>query len=237
MESGLERVPMKGTPQGGPLSPFLSNVVLDELDQELSSRCHRYVRYADDCWIYVRSARAGDRVMKSVTRFIETRLKLRVNESKSAMAPARNRSFLGYGLTGGRWPNRRKISLESLKRFRAQVRRLTRRNWSLSLSERIKRLSSYLRGWRGYYGYCETRRVLVDLDSWIRRRLRSVIWKQWKVYGRRKRELRKLGVRKDLAQTTAWSAKGPWCMSHSPGVNMALNNRYFDSQGLVRLAF
>lgn len=235
MEGGLVSVPMEGTPQGGPLSPFLSNVVLDELDKELESRGHRFVRYGDDCNIYVKTQRAGERVIGSVRRFITQRLKLKVNEAKSAVDIPQHRKFLGFTFTGGRSANRRKIAPESLKRFRVQVRRLTRRNWSISMEERVRRLSTYLRGWRGYFGYSETPSVLRDLDSWIRRRLRCVQWKQWKVYRRRKAELIRLGVDAELAQTTAWSPKGPWRLSHTPGVRIALNTRYFDAMGLPRL--
>jgi RNA-directed DNA polymerase len=235
LRNGLVSVPKEGTPQGSPLSPFLSNVVLDELDQELERRGHRFVRYADDCNIYVRSRRAGERVMAGVSRFVSQRLKLRVNEEKSAVDVPQKRKFLGFTFTGGRSPNRRKIAPESIQRFRSRVRRLTRRNWGISLEERVDRLSPYLRGWIGYFGYCETSSVLRDLDSWIRRRLRCVQWKQWKTYRRRKAELIRLGVREDLAQTTAWSAKGPWALSHSPGVALALNNDYFDRLGIPRL--
>jgi len=236
LENGLVSVPTEGTPQGGPLSPFLSNVVLDELDKELESRGHRHVRYADDSNIYVSSRRAGERVMKSITRFITQRLKLRVNEGKSAVDIPQNRTFLGYTFTGGQSPNRRKIAPKSIKRFKAQVRHLTRRNWGISLADRMERLSRYLTGWRGYYRYCETPSELRDLDGWVRRRLRCVVWKQWKVYRKRKRELIKLGISEQLAHTTAWSAKGPWCLSHSPGVHMALNKEYFAVLGLPRLA-
>ena len=235
LEHGLVSVPTEGTPQGGPLSPFLSNVVLDELDKELESRGHRHVRYADDCNIYVGSRRAGDRVMRSVSKFITQRLKLKVNEGKSAVDIPQNRTFLGYTFTGGKSPNRRKIAAKSIKRFKAEVRHLTRRNWSISLEDRMDRLARYLTGWRGYYGYCETSSVLRDLDSWIRRRLRCVVWKQWKVYHKRKRVLIKLGLSEELAHTTAWSAKGPWCLSLSPGVHMALNTDYFAARGLPRL--
>ena len=235
MEGGLVSVPMEGTPQGGPLSPFLSNVVLDELDKELESRGHRFVRYGDDCNIYVKTPRAGERVMSGVRRFITKRLKLKVNEAKSAVDIPQHRKFLGFTFTGGRSPNRRKIAPESLKRFRAHVRRLTRRNWGIRLAERVRRLAIYLRGWRGYFGYCETPSVLRDLDSWIRRRLRCVQWKHWKVYQRRKAELIRLGVDAGLAHTTAWSPKGPWRLSHTPGVRIALNIRYFDAMGLPRL--
>lgn len=235
LENGLVRVPTEGTPQGGPLSPFLSNVVLDELDQELARRGHRFVRYADDCNIYVISRRAGERVKDSLTRFITHRLKLRVNEAKSAVDEPQKRKFLGFTFTAGRSANRRKIAPESLRRFKARVRQLTRRNWSISMEERVRRLRIYLTGWRGYFRFCETATVLRDLDSWIRHRLRCVQWKQWKVYRRRKAELIRLGVGRELAHTTAWSAKGPWRISHTPGVRIALNNRYFDALGLPRL--
>lgn len=235
LENGLVKVPTEGTPQGGPLSPFLSNVVLDEWDRDLERRGHRFVRYGDDCNIYVRSHRAGERVMASLRRFITERLKLKVNEAKSAVDVPQKRKFLGFTFTAGRLANRRKLAPESLQRFKLRIRQLTRRNWSISMEERIRRLKSYLEGWRGYYGFCETRFVLRDLDSWIRHRLRCVQWKQWKVYGRRKAELIRLGVSPELAGTAAWSAKGPWRMSHTPGVRMALSTGYFDALGLPRL--
>ena len=235
LENGLVKVPTAGTPQGGPLSPFLSNVVLDEWDKELERRGHRFVRYGDDCHIYVKSHRAGERVKDSLTRFIANRLKLKVNESKSAVDVPQQRQFLGFTFTAGKLANRRKIAPQSLKRFKLRIRQLTRRNWSISMEDRARRLNTYLTGWRGYFGFCETASVLRDLDSWIRHRLRSVYWKQWKVYRRRKAELIRLGVDPDLAHSTAWSAKGPWRVSHTPGVLIALNNRYFDALGLVRL--
>ncbi len=235
LQNGLVSVPKEGTPQGSPLSPFLSNVVLDELDQELEHRGHRFVRYAADCNIYVRTQRAGERVMASVSRFVSRRLKLRVNREKSAVDVPQKRKFLGFTFTGGRLPNRRKIAPESIQRFRIRVRRLTRRSGGISLEERVQQLSRYLRGWKGYYGYCEASWVLCELDRWIRRRLRCVQGKQWKGPRRRRAELIRLGVRPDLAQATAWSSKGPWLLSHTAGVQMALTNEYFDRLGLPRL--
>ncbi len=235
LENGLVKVPTEGTPQSGPLSPFLSNVVLDEWDKELERRGHRFVRYGDDCNIYVRSRRSGERVLASLRGFITKRLKLRVNEAKSAVDVPQKRKFLGFTFTAGRSANRRKIAPESLRRFKARVRQLTRRNWSISMEERVQRLRTYLMGWRGYFGFCETGSVLRDLDSWIRHRLRCVQWKQWKVYRRRTAELIRLGISPDLAQSTAWSAKGPWRISHTPGVRIALNNGYFDALGLPQL--
>ncbi len=235
LEDGVVTVPEEGTPQGSPLSPFLSNVVLDELDKELEARGHRFCRYADDCNIYVRSIRAGERVMASISRFITGRLKLKVNESKSAVDRPQNRRFLGFSFTAGRLANRRKLAPKSLTRFKARVRELTRRSQGRSLGQVIATLSAYLRGWREYFGFCQTSSVLRDLDSWIRHRLRCLQWKQWKTYRRRKAALIKRGINPKLAHTTAWSSKGPWRVSDTPGVRMALPNRSFDRMGLIRL--
>jgi RNA-directed DNA polymerase len=236
LADGLVTAPEAGTPQGSPLSPFLSNVVLDELDKELEARGHRFCRYADDSNIYVRSLRAGERVIASISRFITERLKLKVNESKSAVDRPENRSFLGFSFTGGRSAKRRKMAPKALARFKARVKALTRRNQGRSLSQVITTLNQYLRGWIGYFGFCQTPKVLRDLDSWIRHRLRCLQWKQWKLYRRRKAELIKRGIRPELAHTTAFSAKGPWRISHTPGVRMALNNQFFDQMGLMRLS-
>lgn len=235
LENGLITVPTRGSPQGGPLSPFLSNVVLDEWDKELEARGHCFVRYGDDSQLFVKSHRAGERVMASATRFITERLKLRVNESKSAVDVPSNRQFLGFTLTAGRHKHRRKIAPKSLLRFKAKVRRLTNRHWGISMDERIDRLSKYLRGWRSYFGFAQATTVLRDLDSWVRRRLRCAQWSQWKTYNRRKAELHRLGVPYRLAQLTAWSAKGAWTVCHSPAVQLALPSRYFDDAGLPKL--
>ena len=235
MENGLVSIPEEGTPQGGPLSPFLSNVVLDELDKELEMRGHKFARYADDCNVYVKSKRAGERVMKSVSEYITQKLKLKVNETKSAVARPQERKFLGFSFTAGKVPNRRKIAPQSLERFKNQVRQITNRNHSKSFEKRVDELSNYLRGWKGYFGFCETSSVLRDLDSWIRRRLRCVLWKQWKIYKRRKSELIKRGVNSELAHTTAWSSKGHWNICHTPGVRIAIPNSFFDSIKLPRL--
>lgn len=236
MENGCINPRKTGAAQGGPLSPFLSNVVLDELDKELEKRGHCFVRYADDCNIYVRSQRAGERVMQSISRFIQQRLKLKVNQQKSAVARPRERKFLGFSFTGGKNPHRRKVAPESIQRFKQRVRTLTRRTRSIDLESRLQQLSAYLRGWKAYFGFAEATREFRDLDSWIRRRLRCVLWKQWKVYRRRKRELIARGVRPDLAHTTAYSGKGPWRICHTPGVQIALPTRYFDALGLPKLS-
>ena len=235
MENGLVSPTDEGTPQGGPLSPLLSNLVLDELDRELERRGHRFVRYADDCNIYVRSERAGHRVMQSITRFITRQLKLKVNVSKSAVARPRERKFLGFSFTAGREP-RRRIAPKALARFKERVRELTRRTRGVSLVQMTAQLARYLRGWRGYFGYCQTPYVLQALDSWIRRRLRCVAWKQWKRGRRRFAELRSRGVGKDLAACTAGSPHGPWRISRSPALSFAFPNAFFDSLGLPRLA-
>ena len=222
----------EGTPQGGPLSPLLANLLLDDLDKELERRGHRFVRYADDANIYVRSRRAGERVMASVTRFLERRLKLKVNEAKSAVDRPWNRTFLGFTFTRGR-DNRRKVSGKSLQAFKAKVRELTRRTRGRTMARIVKELRRFILGWRGYYGFSEVPSPLRDLDKWIRRRLRSYHWKQW---GRRGyRELRKRGVTRDLAWNTAKSAHGPWRLSRSPALAFALTARYFAGLGLPKL--
>src|SRR6202521_2066166 len=210
MENGLVSPSVEGTPQGGPLSPLLSNLVLDELDQELGRRGHRYVRYADDCNIYVRSVRAGQRVMKSITKFITQKLKLKVNESKSAVARPQERKFLGFSFTDG--PEiKRAIAPKSLVRFRRRVREITRRAKGVSIDATMTELVPYMRGWRSYFGFCETPRVLAYLTSWVRARLRVALWRQWKTPRRRRAALLELGVRPKLASNTAGSSRGPWC--------------------------
>src|SRR6266849_76617 len=172
MENGLVSPVEEGTPQGGPLSPLLSNLVLDELDRELERRHHRFARYADDCNIYVRSERAGKRVMQSVTGFITRRLKLKVNGAKSAVARPQDRKFLGFSFTSGTKPKRR-IAPKALHRCKQKIRELTRRTRGISLEQMTKELVTFLRGWKGYFGFCDTPSVLRDLDQWIRHRLRA----------------------------------------------------------------
>jgi len=234
MENGLVSAVDEGTPQGGPLSPLLSNIVLDELDRELERRGHRFVRYADDCNIYVRSERAGQRVMASVSSFITRRLKLKVNGEKSAVARPADRKFLGFSFTSEREP-RRRIAPKAIERFKRRVRELTRRTRGVSIEKMVEELSTYLRGWRSYFGFCETPSVLRGLEKWLRRRLRAVLWKQWK-YGRRRfAELRKRDINVPLAAKTAGSAHGPWRLVNSPALGIALPIAYFDSLGLPRL--
>jgi RNA-directed DNA polymerase len=234
MEDGLVSPVDEGTPQGGPLSPLLSNIVLDEFDRELERRGLRFARYADDSNIYVRSRRAGERVMESITRFITTKLKLKVNQQKSAVARPWERKFLGFSFTWGKEPKRR-IAPKAVLRFKDKVQELTRRTRGVSTERMAEDLTRYLRGWLGYFGKCETPTVLEELDRWVRRRLRSAIWKQWKRGSVRFAELRKRGVGIDLAACTAGSAHGPWRLANSPALAMALPNAYFDSLGIPRL--
>jgi RNA-directed DNA polymerase len=235
LTDGLVSAMEEGTPQGGPLSPLLSNLMLDVLDKELEKRGLHYVRYADDCNIYVRSQRAGERVMASIEGLLAKRLKLKVNKAKSAVAQPDTRKFLGFSFMGGKQP-RRRIAPQSLVRFRSRVRELTRRTRGNSLAQIVKELSVYLTGWRGYFGFCETPSVLRDLDQWTRRRLRAVTWKQWKRGTTRFAELRRRGVGRDLAARTAGSPHGPWRLSNSPALTIALPNAFLASLGLASLA-
>jgi RNA-directed DNA polymerase len=234
MEGGLVSPVDEGTPQGGPLSPLLSNIVLDEFDRELERRGLRFARYADDCNVYVRSRRAGERVMKSLTRFIASKLQLRVNQQKSAVARPGDRKFLGFSFTKAGVPKRR-IAPRAVDRFKQRVRELTRRTRGVSTERMAADLAQYLRGWIGYFGKCQTPSVLQGLEEWTRRRLRSAIWKQWKRGSVRFAELRKRGVGKALAAQTAGSAHGSWRLACSPALSLALPNAYFDSLGVPRL--
>jgi len=212
----------------------LSNLVLDELDRELERRNHCFVRYADDCNIYVRSRRAGERVKRSITGFITRRLKLKVNEQKSAVARPVARKFLGFSFTNAREPKRR-IADKALVRFKRKVRELTGRTRGVSIERMTKELASYLRGWKSYFGFSETPTVLESLDQWIRRRLRSMIWKQWKRGRVRFRKLCDRGVSRNLAASTAGNTHGPWRIANSPALSHAFPIAYFDSLGVPRL--
>ncbi len=231
LENGMVSATEEGTPQGGPLSPLLSNLLLDELDKELEQRGHRFVRYADDCNIYVRSERAGERVLAGTKRFLERRLRLKVNEQKSAVGKPSERKFLGYSFTSEAAP-RRKIAGQSVQRFKERVRELTKRGRNLQLV--VTDLTRYLRGWAGYYGWCETRSQLRELDGWTRRRLRRYIWRQWHRPRRRYRILRRHGI----PASQAWHVVhfGPWRASRSQALSRVLPNAYFRKLGLPSLA-
>jgi RNA-directed DNA polymerase len=231
LENGLVGATDEGTPQGGPLSPLLSNLMLDDLDRALERRGLRFVRYADDCNVYVRSERAGQRVMAGLKAFLTGRLKLKVNESKSAVARPHTRKFLGFTFLM-REQVKRRIAPKALARFKARIRELTQRTRGVSVDQLIGSLKRYLTGWRGYFGFCETPRVLQQLDQWIRRRLRCFLWKQWKRGRTRFRKLVARGVSRDLAAQTAGSPHSAWRLSCSPALSIALPNRYFRSLGL-----
>src|ERR1700760_1910284 len=233
LADGLFEASQEGTPQGGPLSPLLSNLALDELDRELERRGHRFVRYADDCNVYVRSEQAGLRAMASLTRFIERRLKLQVNAQKSAVARPWQRSFLGFTVTEEEQP-RPRIVEKALARFKDRVRELTRRHRGVSLQRMITDLNPLLRGWAGYFGFSQLRE-LESLDGWTRRRLRCVVWVQWKTRGRRYRELKRLKVSEKVASAAIFSPKGPWRLSSSSALHRAFTNKRFKAHGLVAM--
>jgi len=231
----------EGTPQGGPLSPLLSNIVLDELDHELARRGHRFVRYADDCNVYVRSRRSGERVMASLTRFIETRLRLKVNAAKSAVARPEERHFLGFRLQAGELPGESAVLLSERTRVRIgdRIRELTPRNFGQSLKDCIRKTNDYLVGWIGFFWICtaEVERTLQTLDAHIRRRLRAIQLRHWKRRRSMVRHLIQLGVR----PKTAWGGvyggrRSIWALSHTSCVDRGLNNAYFAERGLLSLA-
>lgn len=233
MEGGLYSETKEGTPQGGPLSPLLSNLMLDVLDKELERRGHYFVRYADDCNIYVGSKEAGTRVMSSVKKFLESRLKLKVNQQKSAVGRPWKRKFLGYTVLAMFGKVRRKIAPESIKRFKSRIRKITNKTRGIRIEKMISEMKEYLEGWMGYYRYTQIISIFKELDKWIRRRLRVVMWKQW---GRRGyRELVKRGISRRLAWDTSKSAHGPWRLCHSPAIEIALPVTYFNTMGLPQL--
>ena len=231
MEGGVVSARMEGTPQGSPLSPLLSNIVLHELDEELTRRGHKFVRYADDQNIYVKSESAGQRVMASVTKFITKRLKLKVNEGKSAVDRPWKRKLLGYSFTAK--GSRRKVAAQAIKRLQDKVRAITRRTGGKSIEQVVSKLQQLLRGWRAYFGLAEVLRDFKLLDSWMKRKLRCLIWKQW---GKaRYRELKRRGVRAYTAWVTTKSGRGPWRPSNSPAVLQALPAKALASLGLPTL--
>ena len=234
MINGVISITDEGTPQGGPLSPLLSNIVLDELDKELEKRGHKFVRYADDCNIYVKSRRAGERTMASVQRFVEGKLRLKVNEKKSAVDRPWRRKFLGFSFTSSREP-RVRIAKESIKRMRKKVREITSRKMPYSMEYRIQRLNQYLTGWCGYFALADTPSPFIEWDSWIRRRLRMCLWKEWKKPKTKIRNLVKLGVPAWKAYEWGNSRKGYWRISKSPILHRTLGNSYWKSRGLRSL--
>jgi RNA-directed DNA polymerase len=236
MIGGLCEATEEGTPQGGPLSPLLSNIVLDELDKELEKRELQFVRFADDCVIYVKSKRAGDRVKESITRFISRKLKLKVNETKSGVIQPGYSKYLGFGFTHHKAAPRIRIHSKSLQRFRRRVRELTKRTRGRSIGSIIWQLNEYLRGWWAYFSLCETPTSVRRLNAWILRRLRAYIWKQWKLPKTKLRKLRGCGLPDSLAKPLAATRKGPWHISANGYLARALPVQYFTrTLGLVQL--
>jgi len=236
MDDGLVQARKEGTPQGGPLSPLLSNILLDDLDKELGRRGHAFCRYADDCNIYVRTQRSGERVMSSVTRFLERRLKLQVNAAKSAVDRPWNRKFLGYSLTWHKEP-RLKVAPESVKRFKEKLKDLFRQGRGRNLGRFIRDdLVPVLRGWINYFGLAEVKGVFEELDQWIRHKLRCILWRQWKRTVARARNLMRLGLEEERAWRSAANGHGPWWNSGASHLNQALPKKYFDALGLVALS-
>lgn len=233
MINGVVVMTEEGTPQGGPISPLLSNIILTDLDRELEKRGHRFVRYADDCNIYVRSQRAGERVMEGIRTFIEKKLKLKINEAKSAVSKPTKRKFLGFSMfkNGGR--TKLRLAPQSRKKLKKKLRAMTCRSRSMSMEDRIQAINSYLRGWMGYYALVETPSVFRDIEAWLRRRLRMCMWVQWKRIRTRYKKLRVLGLSHEQAIKLANSRKGQWRISK--WLNRVLSNSYWENQGLVSL--
>lgn len=232
---GLEEARTEGTPQGGPLSPLLSNVLLDDLDKELERRRHKFCRYADDCNIYVKSRKAGERVKASITDWLKTRLKLKVNESKSAVAHVGRRKFLGYAMTFDK-DARLKPAAIAVERFKGKVRALFRQGRGRNVERFITDdLNTLLRGWADYFRLSQVKVVFVELDEWIRRKLRCLIWRQWKRPRTRYRKLLTMGIPEETAWKSANNGRGPWWNSVHAHMTTAFPNRYFDRVGLISL--
>lgn len=234
MADGVKQPSAEGTPQGSPLSPLLANVMLDDLDRELESRGHRFVRYADDLRVFVRSERAAHRVLDGVTDVVERRLRLKVNTAKSSVTTASKATLLGFGLwLTARHGTRIRVAPEALLRFKARLRSLTSRNWRVAMDVRIAALNRFVSGWMAYFRLADTPGVFTRLDGWLRRRLRQVRWKEWKRPAARRRNLRSLGITERYASQWAYSSKGPWRVAGSQILSYALPNDYWDDLGLL----
>jgi len=233
MIGGVEQATREGTPQGSPLSPLLSNIMLDDLDRELESRGHRFVRYADDVRIYVRSQRAAQRVLESVSEFVEKRLKLKVNRDKSGIGPATAVFLLGFGFFLRNGAVMIRVAPGAKRAMKQRIRRLTSRSWGVSMPYRIEMMNRFIRGWSGYYAVVDTPSVFTSVDGWVRRRLRQVLWIQWKTRANRRRNLRRLGIAPRDAAAVAASSRGSWSLSHSPALQRGLPVKYWVHRGLV----
>ena len=232
---GVKVASEEGTPQGGPLSPLLANIMLDDLDKELERRGHKFCRYADDCNIYVKSRRAGERVMASISRYISSRLSLKINESKSAVDRPGRRKFLGFSFYRNKEGVGIRIHPKSLERLKGKVREITNRNWSISMENRVKRLNSLISGWINYFGLADAKRILRELDEWIRSRIRACLWKQWKRINTKHDNLVRLGVENSKAWEWANSRKGYWRIAGSWILKTTLTNNYLGNVGLQSL--
>lgn len=235
MESGVVTVNREGTPQGGPLSPLLSNIILNELDKELENRGHRFVRYADDCNIYVKSLKAGERVKSGVSEFIEKKLKLKVNEEKSAVGKPSARIFLGMSFYRIGKNTRIFVPKKTRKRFEDKLKKLTNRNWGVSMEYRIRKVNELIQGWGNYFRVSDMKEYALKIDAHVRRRLRACRWKEWKKTKTKYRNLKKLGIQPKEAWRCANARKGYWRVSSSPILHLALNNQYWEEQGLKTL--
>lgn len=229
MLNGIQVRSEKGTPQGGPLSPLLANILLDDLDKELEKRGHKFCRYADDCNIYVKSERAGRRIMRSITNFLEKRLKLKVNKEKSAVDRPNKRKFLGFSFYRTRGKYEIRIHEKSMKRLKEKIKKITSRSYSISMEERIKRLNQITIGWVNYFSVAKAKSKMQSLDEWIRRRLRMCIWKQWKKPKTKVKNLIALGTPKQKAYEWGNTRKGYWRIANSPILSRSLTNNYFKS--------
>lgn len=237
MAGGVESARQEGTPQGGPLSPLLSNILLDDLDKELERRGHAFCRYADDCNIYVRSRRAGERVLASITSYLKNRLKLKVNRDKSAVDRPWQRALLGYSMTWHKQP-RLKVAPASVQRLKSKLRAAFRRGRGRNLGRFItEELKPLLTGWINYFGLAEVKGVFEELDGWIRRKLRNILWRQWKKPRTRAQKLMNRGLDEDRAWKSATNGRGPWWNSGASHMNQAIPKSYLDRHGLVSLLF
>jgi RNA-directed DNA polymerase len=234
MADGVVSSRTAGTPQGGPLSPLLSNILLDDLDKELERRGHRFCRYADDSNVYLRSKAAAERVMESVTSFVEKKLKLKVNRDKSAVARPWKRKFLGYTVTTNKKP-RLKPAPQSVQRARAKIRRITRSGKGRNIMRVIEQINTFTRGWVGYYRMTDVKQQLDDLDQWIRHRLRKILWQQWKTPRNRAKKLRSFGLWPEKAKRATSNGRGPWWNAGAPHMHAAITNKRLADWGLLSL--
>lgn len=236
MYEGVVQDHEEGTPQGGPLSPLLSNILLDELDKELERRGRKFCRYADDCNIYVKSKAAGERVMESVTRFLAKRLKLTVNQAKSAVERPWNRKFLGYSMTMHYKP-KLKVSPESVKRLKGELREILRRGRGRKLTRVITEITEKITGWANYYKLSQVKNVFEELDQWIRRKLRCILWRQWKKPKTRAKKMIQQGLEKERAWQSAMNGRGPWWNAGASHMNACVPAKMLHAQGLVSLLY